>query len=139
MISKKEFSQFMEIYSKKEFSSIKKFKTNKISKFIDFLKNYTGIYGVFKKENTYSDFEVYDMILKDYEVKTIEPKYFDRFCIIYHYQGVHNLRDLSFNQLLQYICFLRFYNKNTELESNSKMHSIEDIIVSLSVLHLKKL
>lgn len=133
-ITDKEFKEFMLTYGNKNFNEIQKFKTNKISKFIHFMMFYTGSFGTCLKNKEYSIIEIYNLCFKSTERHFISTnKNLELFEFIYKFQGIDNLKKLTFKQLQEYICYLRYSPKN----GIDKKHTIEEIFSSLAYLFKK--
>ena len=125
-ITNKDYKEFFSIYQSKDFTKIKKFKGNKLSKFTFFMLFCVGSYANIEKLKEYDSSYIYDLFFQISDTKEIELYYLETFEFIYKFQAIGNLKNLSFNQFLQYILFCE-----------NKSHLSKDIILSLAYLYKK--
>ncbi len=125
-ITNKDYKAFFSIYQSKDFTKIKKFKGNKLSKFTFFMLFCVGSYGNIEKRKEYDSSYIYDLFFQISDIKEIEKSNLETFEFIYKFQATGNLKNLSFDQLLQYVLFCE-----------NKSHLSKDIILSLAYLYKK--
>ena len=85
-----------------------------------------GSYGNIEKMKEYDSNYIYDLFFQTSNLKEIEKSNLETFEFIYKFQATGNLKNLSFNQFLQYILFCE-----------NKSHLSKDIILSLAYLYKK--
>lgn len=125
-ITDKDYKDFMILYHNKDFSLIKKFKGNKLSKFVFFMLFSTGSYGNINKIKEYETNYIYNLLFQINDIKDFNISNLELFEYIYKFKAIKNLKNLSFNHLLEYILFCV-----------SKNHLPGDIILSLAYLFKK--